>query len=112
MARYYGRIGYVYTEETVPGVWKETQVERPYYGDIVRNGMRLSQADQINDDLVMSQQISIVGDPFAYSNYQHMRYVEILGAFWKVSSVTIQYPRLILEIGQIYNGPRPEDQQL
>lgn len=111
MARYYGKVGYIETLETSPGVWKETRYERPYYGDIVRNGMRFAQADKINDDLVMSQQISILGDPFAYSHYQHMKYVEILGAFWKISSVTIQYPRLILEVGQLYNGPTGDSEE-
>lgn len=37
MAKYYGIVGYVITEETSPGVWGEVTNERPYYGDIVRN---------------------------------------------------------------------------
>lgn len=111
MAKYCGRVGYVITEESEsPGRWKEVPTERVYYGDILRNSMRLQQGDRINDDLLMNHQISILADPFAFSNYQHIRYVEIAGALWSVTNVTIQYPRLILDVGRVYNGPVPEDE--
>ena len=32
-----------------------------------------------------------------------MRYVEFMGAKWKISSVEVQYPRLILTVGGVYN---------
>jgi hypothetical protein len=33
-----------------------------------------------------------------------MLYVEFMGAKWKISNVEVQYPRLILTIGEVYNG--------
>lgn len=104
MAKFYGSIGYAETVETKPGVWEEVITERKYFGDIIRNSRRLQTADKLNDDITVSNEISIVADPFANMNFHLMRYVEFMGAKWKISNVDVQYPRLILTIGGLYNG--------
>lgn len=103
MAKFYGVIGYAETVETSPGVWEEQITERPYFGDLTRNTRRLQSASQLNDDINVSNEISIVADPFANQNFHSMRYVEFNGAKWKISNVEVQYPRLILTIGGVYN---------
>lgn len=104
MAKFYGVIGYAVTEETKPGVWTEKIIERMYYGDLTRNTRRLQSAEQLNDNINAANEISIVADPFANENFHSMRYVEFMGAKWKVTSVEVQYPRLILTMGGVYNG--------
>lgn len=104
MAKFYGKIGYAETVETVPGVWTEQITERDYYGDLTRNTRRLQSSNQINDDINISNEISIVADPYAINNFHSMRYVEFMGAKWKISNVEVRYPRLILTIGGLYNG--------
>lgn len=104
MAKFYGAIGYAVTEETAPGVWEERITERMYYGELVRNTRKLQAADQLNDNINVANEISILADPFAYENFHSMRYVEFMGAKWKVSNVEVQYPRLILTVGGVYNG--------
>lgn len=105
MAKFYGTIGYAITEETEPGIWEPKVVTRKYRGDLVRNtSRRMQTSDEINDDITVSNDISIVADPFAYQNFIYMRYVEFIGVKWKVSNVEIQYPRLILTLGGVYNG--------
>lgn len=104
MAKFYGKIGYAMTKETTPGVWVEEIVERSYYGDVIRNIRRLQGSENLNDDINVSNEISIVADAFANQNFHSMRYVEYMGAKWKVSSVEVKYPRLILNIGVVYNG--------
>ena len=104
MAKFYGKIGYAMTKETTPGVWVEEIVERSYYGDAIRNIRRLQGSENLNDDINVSNEISIVADAFANQNFHSMRYVEYMGAKWKVSSVEVKYPRLILNIGGVYNG--------
>ena len=103
MAKFYGVIGYGETEETTPGVWKPKITERSYYGDLTRNTRRLQSADKLNDNICISNEISIVADPFAYKNFHLMLYVEFMGAKWKITNVEVQYPRLILTIGDVYN---------
>lgn len=104
MAKFYGAIGYAVTEETTPGVWTESITERMYYGELVRNTRKLQTADQLNDNINVANEISILADPFAYENFHSMKYVEFMGAKWKVTSVEVQYPRLILTVGGVYNG--------
>lgn len=104
MNKFYGKIGYAISEETVPGVWVERIVERSYYGDIIRNIRRLQSSENLNDDINVSNEISIVADAFANQNFHSMRYVEYMGTKWKVSSIEVKYPRLILSIGGVYNG--------
>lgn len=104
MAKFYGKIGYAMTKETTPGVWVEEIVERSYYGDVIRNIRRLQGSENLNDNINVSNEISIVADAFANQNFHSMRYVEYMGAKWKVSSVEVKYPRLILNVGGVYNG--------
>ena len=104
MGKWFGKIGYAVTEETTPGVWVEQITEHTYYGDIIRNTRRLQTSGKLNDDINVSNEISIVADPFARDNFHAMRYIEFMGTRWKVSSVEVQYPRLILSLGGVYNG--------
>lgn len=103
MPKWYGKIGYGVTEETSPGVWTEETVERQYYGDIIRNLRRLETSDQVNDNVSVSNEISIVSDPYAFENFHSIRWVEFMGSKWKVTSVEVQYPRLLLSLGGVYN---------
>ena len=103
MAKFYGPIGYAETVETKPGVWEEQITERMYFGDLVRNTRRLQDSGMLNDNINVANEISIVADPFANENFHSMRYVEFMGAKWKISNVDVQYPRLILSIGGEYN---------
>lgn len=103
MAKFCGVIGYVITRETEPGIYVEEIVENEYYGDIIRNTRRLREAAKVNDDINISNQISIVADPFANNNFHAMRYIMFMGAKWKIIEVEVQYPRLILSIGGLYN---------
>ena len=106
MAKFYGKVGYAETVETPigSGIWKETIVEREYYGDLIRNTRRLQSSQQVNDDINVSNEISILADPYANRNFHAMRYVEFMGAKWKIVSVEVRYPRLILSVGGVYNG--------
>ena len=103
MAKIYGVIGYAENVETEPGLWEEQINERPYYGDLVRN-TRMIQSSGVNDDINISNQISIVADPYANQNFHSMRYVSFQGTRWKVTNVDVQFPRLILTVGGVYNG--------
>lgn len=104
MAKFCGVIGYIVTQETDPGIYEEIVVENEYYGDLVRNTRRLREANKVNDDITISNQVSIIADPYANKHFHEMRYIVIMGAKWKITEVEVQYPRLILTIGGVYNG--------
>ena len=104
MAKFYGNIGYAQMVETKPGVYNEQITEKQYYGDLIKNTRKLQSTDQLNDNINIANEISILADPFANQNFHSMIYVEFMGAKWKITNVEVQYPRLILSVGGVYNA--------
>lgn len=141
MSKWYGTIGYMTTAETKPGVWSDVVVEVQCYGDMNRNHKRWNSGTNINDDITLQNELSIIYDPNSvvpgticktlpidliekdgylsskYNNksqikipisevfsFQNIRYVGFMNTCWKVTAVDVQYPRLILSIGGVYNG--------
>ena len=103
MSKYYGTVGYAETVETETDVWQEVIKEREYSGDVIKNTRRWVGTDHLNDNLTISNRISILADPYAYNNFHSIRYATWMGTKWKVTSVEEAYPRLILELGGVYN---------
>lgn len=107
MARFCGNVGYVQTVETAPGVSTEVATERPYYGDVLKNTRKLEKGDGLNDNLRVDNLISIVADAYATQNFFAIKYVQWMGASWKVTNADAsQRPRIILTLGGVYNGPK------
>jgi len=106
MAKWYGIVGYGADVEVRPAVWKTVITEKKYSGDLIQNNRLLQTSDKVNDDINISNKISIIADPFAYENASSIRFVEFMGAMWKVNTIDVQYPRLILSVGGVYNGER------
>lgn len=105
--RFCGNIGYGTTVESAPGVWADDIVEKKYYGDVVRNTRQARSGEQLNDDLNVSNSVSVVADAYAMNHFFNIRYVEWQGSLWRVSNVEVQAPRLVMQLGEVYNGPRP-----
>lgn len=104
MSKWFGKIGYCETIETSPGVWTEQITEREYYGDLLKVSKKTQSSENLNDNITISNQISIVADPFANENLRLISYVTFMGTKWKIASADVQYPRIILTMGGVYNG--------
>lgn len=104
MAKFYGTIGYVSTTETAPGVYQEEPVERMYYGEVKRHNRRLESSGNLNDNINIANEISIIADPYANDHIFDMRYVVFQGAKWKITNVDVQPPRLVLTLGGLYSN--------
>lgn len=107
--KWFGKIGFAETSETAPGVWEEAITENDYFGDLLQNTRRLESSGQVNDNLNISNRISILMDPYLSNHFHSIRYAEFAGTKWKVTSVDVQYPRLELSLGGVYNGDEAED---
>lgn len=105
MAKFHGRVGFGESIESAPGVFADNIVEYTYYGDIVQNRSILRQGDNLNQDFSIGNSISIVGNAYAHEKFFAIRYVELAGELWTVTDVVVQLPRLILQLGGVYNGP-------
>lgn len=105
MAKFCGEIGYSIQYQAKPGVWKTKTEARVYYGDVVKNSSRWTQSQTTpNDNISLNNQISIIADPFANQNFSSMKYAVYMGIKWKITNVDVQFPRLILTLGGVYNG--------
>lgn len=103
MAKFCGKIGFGGTFEKKPGVCEIGITEHEYSGDVLRDITRMENSGQVIDDINISNSISIIADPYAFQNFHSIKYVTWMGAKWKVRSVDVQYPRLILSIGGVWN---------
>lgn len=103
--KFHGKVGYGQTMETSPGVYEDVIVEREYYGDVSRVSRQIAQGENLNPDLSLGNTISIVADSYVNENFFNIRYVEWRGVRWTVSNVEIHTPRLLMHLGEVYNGP-------
>lgn len=109
MTRFYGKIGFAVDVDEGHGVWGKAVTEKNYKGDVLTNMRRYeTRSDSTNDDLLVNNKISILSDSFARENIGNVLFAEWGGTCWKVTNVEIQYPRLILTLGGVYNGDRSE----
>lgn len=108
--KWHGKIGFEEVVEVSPGpgkatVWKPVITERHYYGNVERIVKRYDHGDKVNDDISINNQFSIISDPYASNNFFNMRWIEWCGKKWKVNEVTVEPPRLTVNIGgEYYDG--------
>lgn len=109
--KFCGVIGYCETVEgtgNAEGNWEDVVTEHISYGDVLSNNRKYEpNSSSVNDDLNFSNRISIVADTYVWDHINTIKYLYWMGKRWKVTSVEIQRPRLILSIGGEYNGPTP-----
>jgi hypothetical protein len=105
MARYHGKIGFGESVEGSPGVFADQILEHSYFGDVIRSSRKLTEGEDLNQDLSIGNSISIVANAYALEHIFAIRYVEWAGVNWTVTDVEVQSPRLILRLGEVYNGP-------
>lgn len=105
--KFSGKIGFWENDiETSPGVFKPKIVEKSYTGDVLNNIRRFqSSENQQNENLVISNRISILSDLYMRKNWSSIKYVFWNGVKWKANSIDVgSYPRVIIELGGVYNG--------
>lgn len=79
--------------------------ERPLYGDVLRPGRSFQEDGKVHRDTQMTNRISVLADDYAAENVYAIRFVEWKGVLWYVTQVAEERPRLILSLGEVYNGP-------
>ena len=109
--KFCGKIGFAEFYESSPSVWEERIKEGTYYGDVISNSRINQSGGELLDDISINNRISVIADSGLIKVMGFIRYVEWIGVRWKVKDISAEYPRLILSIGGIYNGPGPETQQ-
>lgn len=103
MTRYSGDIGFA-VSSVHDGIVEETTTVRHYKGDVTRNSRSFIAAEGVNDNFRITNTISVLMDPYIGENLAAIRWVSFAGSKWKVSSIDVNYPRVNLVLGGVYNG--------
>ena len=107
MAKFYGPVGYVEeSQEVTPGVYRESMIEKLYFGEIIRDTRRFDYGEIVNPNITTGNSISIIADAYANENFLAIRYVKWAGSYWTITEVEFNRPRLILRLGGVYNGAK------
>lgn len=106
MARFHDIVGFLISvDDQRTGLSTNRAVERPYYGKVIEHTRRWEQTDNVNDELSISNQIAITANDYAFKHMSSIAYVKFMGSYWKVSSIRIKAPEIILTLGGVWNGP-------
>ena len=106
--RWHGMIGFetqveVSDDPNKATVWKPQIVPKHYYGDVQRLIKReASSGDKVNNDISFNNQFSVISDLFAQQNAYKMKWIEWNGRKWRVTEITVEPPRLTINIGGEY----------
>lgn len=106
--KFSGKIGFVNGSiEIEPDVWVPNIIERHYTGDMKRSYRKYQSGEYLNDNMRLNNQIEIISDLYLRQNWPSILYVLWDGVRWKVNTTEVGYPKLVLEIGGVYNGEVP-----
>lgn len=102
-----GVIGYGEQTKIRPGVTDDVIIEKKFRGDLVRPpSSGPEEGGKVNDDLKVGVTISVVAGAYHSNHVHNMRYISWKGKLWKVANVDVNFPRLIIRLGGLYNGPK------
>lgn len=108
MNKWSGKIGFADGHhETKPGYREERIVEKSFFGDITKMTVRESESNSILPNATVRNSVSVLLNPYIHDNIMNIRYFTWLGKRWIPQSIDIEWPRVILRPGEVYNGPEP-----
>ena len=97
-----GKLGFVSTQETSPGVYKQRVVEKTYKGFVTKNNRTIKYEQVVNESPSMNININIYINPYLQDNIYSIKYLTYMHKKWKITDIEIQYPRVNLRIGGLY----------
>lgn len=94
--KYSGNAGFRLEDvEVEPGVYEPKLVVKPIKGDLINDTTFSNQNN--------SNRLSIIAHPFLMTHITNLLYVTFMGQKWKVERYSIKSPRIILDLGGLYN---------
>ena len=97
-------IGYTAEVEHEGGVWIKQVTERKLKGELLRATARQNVSDSVNGTIALTDSASVVADAYAMQHFSAISYIKVDDVAWTVTTVSVERPRLLLRMGEVYNG--------
>lgn len=108
MARFHDKVGFrIFNDDQETGIVQDLVIEKPYYGRVIEHSRRWQTSDMATDDLTLGNQIAITANDYAFKHASAITHICYMGGRWKVTSIRVKPPEIILTLGGVYNGPNP-----
>ena len=105
MAKFHDRVGFLIPQDNqATGISSPKAVEKTYYGKVLEHTRRWESTEHVNDDWSISNQIAITANDFAFKYASSIAYVKWMKGTWKVTSIRVRHPEIILTLGGVWNG--------
>lgn len=106
MARYHDKVGFLIPRDNQEtGIADSVPVEKSYYGRVLEHTRKWEASESVNDDLTVSNQIAITANDYAFRYMSNIAYARWMRGYWKVTSIRVKAPEIILTLGGVWNGP-------
>jgi hypothetical protein len=106
--RYSGKFGFAESTEVRPGIWEDVITESDHLGEVVQSTEAFTVDGSVIPQYRTTTSVSVLSDGVLKENYTHLKYITYAGENWTIASVVVQPPRIVIYIGEVYNGPTPE----
>lgn len=102
--KYSGKIGFAVMKNEGNGIYTEEIEEKVYYGDLLSSRWNNeNNQNSTNTNVRLNNSISVICDKYLSENISVMRYITYKNSKWCINGIEIQPPRIIINIGGIYN---------
>lgn len=101
-------LGVTGQQEVRPGIWEDVNVEVPVLGTVKQTTEVLEGGDNILPRHVTTTSISVPAREVGLRDNSDIRYIIFKGIPWQIRNIVDEPPKIVIFIGEKYNGPRPE----
>lgn len=102
--KYAGKIGFAVMKNDGEGIYTEEIEEKVYYGDLLSSRWNNeNNQNSTNTNIRLNNSISVICDKYLSENISVIRYITYKNSKWCITGIEIQPPRIIINIGGIYN---------
>ena len=104
MAKFSGELGYQLEVDIGGGITESRLSYRKCKGDLLENRRTSQNSNEIVEGVQLANKFSIVANPFLLENLGKLKAIKYLGTPWSITSATYSRPRVIIDVGGVYNG--------
>lgn len=101
-----GLIGYYIDEEVKPDIWQASIKTFKAKGNMRQISKRSQTTDGVIDAITLNNELELIANPFINDILYSLKYVTYMNAEWKITNVRVQYPKIYLTLGDVYNGQK------